>query len=282
MVLLRVHDAEGRLEEWALVLASIGVSSRIESGASGFHLLVADHDYSRAQETLRAFEQENRAEPERPLIEHGASWLGVLIAVALVVFFLLTGDRSGARWFSVGSADAERLLGGQWWRALTALTLHADFAHVLSNAFATLILVGALARALGPGVTSALLLAAGAFGNYATALAHRSHHDSIGASTAVFAAVGALATLSFFSRKRSRLPWRRPWLALAAALALLGLLGTAKGTDVLAHGFGLVFGALFCVPIALLPILRNRIAQAVLSLVSLGVIVAAWELALQS
>jgi membrane associated rhomboid family serine protease len=281
MVLLRVHESKGRLDEWALVLDSAGVPYAIEPGTTGFHLLVSDEDYLRAQETLRAFDRENRVEPEPPVLEYGPSWLGVLVALALLIFFLVTGDRSNARWFTHGSAEAEQLLGGQWWRAVTALTLHADLAHVLSNAFGVLILVGALARAVGPGVAGWVLLGAGALGNGLTALVHRTQHDSIGASTAVFAAVGALATLSFFSRKRSRLPWRRPWLALAAALALLGLLGTAKGTDVLAHAFGLGFGALVAVPVAMLPLLRSRLVQGLLGLLALAALCGAWFLALR-
>jgi membrane associated rhomboid family serine protease len=281
MVLLRVHPAEGRLEEWALVLASIGVSSRIESGETGFHLLVADDDYVRAQEVLRTFEDENKPVPAVPVIEYGPSWLGWFLAVALLAFFIATGDRSGAPWFARGSSDAARVVAGEWWRTVTALTLHADLAHVLSNAFATVILISALARALGPGVSALLLLGAGALGNATTAWVHRSGHDSIGFSTAVFAALGSLAALSFFARQRARLQWRRPWLALAAALALLGLLGTAKGADVLAHGFGMAWGAILAVPLVFARPLRSRIAQALLGTVALAAVLACWHLALR-
>src|SRR4051812_48653252 len=133
MVLLRVHAAEGRLQEWALVLASVGVSSRIESGDTGYHLLVADDDYARAQETLRTFEDENQPAEDAAIVEYGASWLGWFLAAALLAFFVVTGDRSTSDWFARGSSDASRVVAGEWWRVVTALTLHADLAHVLSN-----------------------------------------------------------------------------------------------------------------------------------------------------
>ena len=280
MVLLRVHETASRLEEWALVLASVGVSSRIEPGQATFHLLVADEDHQRAEETLRAFVEENRPAAAEPTGEHGPSWLGWIVAVALVGFFAVTGGRSEAGWFVRGSADAARMLAGEWWRAVTALTLHADLAHVMSNALAAVVLVGALARIVGPGVSALLLVIAGALGNVATALVHRVDHDSVGASTAIFAAIGALAAISFVARRRSRAAWRRPWLALAAALALFGLLGTAKGTDLFAHAFGLLFGALVALPIARLRA-PARALQALLALASLLTISGAWWLALR-
>ena len=106
MVLLRVHPAERRLEEWALVLASMGVSSRIESGETGYHLLVADDDFARAQDALRSFEDENKPVPVVPVVEYGPSLLGWFVALALLAFFVVTGDRSGSPWFARGSADA--------------------------------------------------------------------------------------------------------------------------------------------------------------------------------
>ena len=66
-------------------------------------------------------------------------------------------------------------------------------------------------------------------------------HRSVGASTAVFGAVGILAALSLV---RHRHYLQRRWLLpVAAALALLALLGTeGKNTDLGAHLFGFVSG----------------------------------------
>lgn len=67
------------------------------------------------------------------------------------------------------------------------------------------------------------------------------NHSSIGASTAVFAAVGLLATLNMLHFRQSL--WRRWPLPVAAALGLLALLGTGgENTDVGAHLFGFAAG----------------------------------------
>jgi rhomboid protease GluP len=95
-----------------------------------------------------------------------------VIAALLVGFFAVTGPRGPNVWFDQGSASARLILSGEVWRTVTALTLHADLAHVLSNALACLVFVTAVAWWLGPGVGTWLVLLAGAGGNALTALAH--------------------------------------------------------------------------------------------------------------
>jgi membrane associated rhomboid family serine protease len=121
---------------------------------------------------------------------------------------------------------------------VTALTLHADAAHLLGNAVGCAVFVTAVLRLLGPGLGGWLVLLAGAGGNALNALVHGARHSSIGFSTAVFGAIGILGGLQF-GRKRGQ---RRAWLAIAGALGLLAMLGTSERTDILAHLFGLLVG----------------------------------------
>jgi rhomboid protease GluP len=89
-----------------------------------------------------------------------------------------------------------------------------------------------------------VVLLAGAGGNLANALVHGSAHVSVGASTSVFGAVGMLGGLGLARRGRKKVPRRRAWAPVAAALALLAMLGTGgERVDVLAHLFGFLFGA---------------------------------------
>ena len=125
--------------------------------------------------------------------------------------------------------------------AVTALTLHADAPHVVGNAAASALLVGAASHQLGPGVGLWLILLAGTGGNALTAVAYRTHHDSVGASTALFGAIGILAATRIMSRGRHRAA-RKRWMIVAASLALLALLGTSPDADLLAHLFGLLVG----------------------------------------
>src|SRR5437016_9452621 len=107
----------------------------------------------------------------------------------LIGFFAVTGPRTRhSAWFARGSAATDRIVAGEWWRTVTALTLHADASHLLGNAAASVVLVGAVSRELGPGLGLWLVLLAGAGGNALTAVAHSAHHASVGASTAIFGA----------------------------------------------------------------------------------------------
>src|SRR5262249_58599035 len=108
-----------------------------------------------------------------------AAGLGMAVGLLLIAFFSVTGPRAKHNvWFERGGADAERIVAGQWWRTVTALTLHADAPHVASNATASVVLVGATAYQFGPGVAIWLVLLSGTGGNAPPALAHPTPHDS--------------------------------------------------------------------------------------------------------
>src|SRR5207245_1142953 len=81
-------------------------------------------------------------------------------------------------------------------------------------------------------------LRAGAGGNVLNAVLRGAHHSAVGASTAVFGAIGLLGGLQF-GRKRRR---RGAWLPIAGSLALLAMLGSDREADIVAHLFGLLVG----------------------------------------
>jgi membrane associated rhomboid family serine protease len=124
-----------------------------------------------------------------------------------------------------------------------------------------------------------VLLLAGAGGNALTAAAHGTHHDSVGASTAMFGAIGILGATRVVSRGRRRAA-RRSWMVVAASLALLALLGTSPGSDLLAHLFGLLLGGVL--GLAAAPAMRplRPLVQWALAVAALAVVVGAWLRAL--
>ena len=67
---------------------------------------------------------------------------------------------------------AELIRHGQAFRTITALTLHADAAHLFGNAVATLIFVSAAGRWLGSGLALLATLGAGTLGNLLVALSY--------------------------------------------------------------------------------------------------------------
>ena len=243
---LRVTTDHSLAEEWELALVAQGLSPSLSRTWDGFILSVPEEEVGRALVGLSAYERENppklreRDEPaEPPNLVAGASIAGTL----LLFFFITVAGYPTVQWFERGSADADRILLGELWRTVTALTLHANLAHALSNAIGITLFLGALSTIFGPGLGSALVLLAGAGGNLANALVHGTGHLSVGASTSVFGAVGMLGGLGLARRGRKKVPRRRAWVPVAAALALLAMLGKGgERVDVLAHFFGFLFG----------------------------------------
>jgi len=279
--------------DWALVLASAGIAHQLQALGRGpdrrYVLSTGEGDLPAAARALEAFDDESRG-PDAAARDAAAAWqrpslLGVVVAGLLLAFHLVAGPRDAdvpSRWIAAGSALSDLILRGQWWRAVTAMTLHADLVHLFANVVAALIFVREVGRWLGPGLGAALIVLAGAAANLITAATRGPGHDSLGAATATFAALGIIAGLQVILRFRTGPLRRRAWLPIGAGLALFAMLGVGEHADVRAHIFGLGAG---CVLGAVTPlVLRRRpgpIAQVLLALVSAAVVAASWLLALR-
>jgi membrane associated rhomboid family serine protease len=207
--------------------------------------------------------------------------VGLAFALAVLASHAFAHLLLPAELLERGAADAEQIVRGEWWRAVTALTLHADAAHAGGNALIGGLAVALLAHRLGPAAAAWVTLLAGAVANFTTALIHRSGHVAIGASGAVFGALGALAAAQLGTSRGARRG--RPWLALAASAALLGFLGTSKNSDLLAHAFGmlagLLLGALAAPALRVPP--RRRALQPALAALALLAVAGCWWLMLK-
>jgi rhomboid protease GluP len=276
-----VARRQRQADDWALVLHSQGLAAEVSRAREGWCLETAARDAARARELLAAWERENVREPEPeapPLAPF--PWLAMAaLSGALIGFFAVTGPRAGAsEWFGAGSARAARILAGEWWRGVTALTLHADAGHVLGNALGATLFAGTLWQRFGAGIGLALLVAAGTLGNFANAFWRGAGHSSVGASTAVFAAVGALAADALVQR---RVPRGGRLAPLGAGLGILAMLGTSERADLSAHFFGLASGLLLGLPLAQrLPRPPGLAAQALAGLVAVALVAGAWWRAL--
>src|SRR6202007_2817409 len=92
------------------------------------------------------------------------------------------------------------------------------------------------ARQMGVGTAWFLTVTAAALANLLEGLLGPPEHRAVGASTAVFAALGAMSAYSW--RERFALPqrWARRWGPLVAGVILLGWTGSGGGgADVIAH-----------------------------------------------
>lgn len=284
-----------KIREWALVLQSMSVWHTPRYIPGGWVLLVRDEDYVRASTAIDRYEVENRDWPpprvrERP--RHAPSIVVPLLFAALAVFFLITGPVStNSLWFQRGRAESDLVLGAEPWRALTALTLHADKSHVLGNVISGTIFGAAVQRRLGPGGAALGILTSGVIGNVANAAAHHAMgygvHRSIGASTAVFGAIGILAATQIALDHKHAEGRQRSWMDVVApfvgGLALLGSLGASPQSDLGAHLFGLLGGFVVGLSVSLVlgktrPSPRPWL-QVALGLLTVGLCFGVWRLA---
>ena len=281
---LRITGDHRLADEWELVLLAQGLSPNVRRTPDGVVVSVPEAEVGRALASLSAYDRENPQKPlERVEPIGSGSWVsGIAVGLTLGLFYSITVQwLPASSWFARGAADAERILQGELWRTVTALTLHADVAHVLSNAIAAGLFLSVVNSILGAGIGGALVLLAGAGGNLVNAMLHGSPHVSVGASTAVFGAVGLLGSLGLSRRRRNALSRWRAWLPVAAALALLGMLGSSgQRVDIWAHLFGLLAGAVIGLPFGLVrqPATGFRV-QWTCGMVSLALLVYCWILA---
>jgi membrane associated rhomboid family serine protease len=273
----RPRDAESA----ALVLAAAGIGSHLLRQRHGVTVFVAATEAVRASRELIEYDSENIRRPEQalPSLWEGADAAFAYATLLIVVFVAAGRNMLGLDWETAGYADAGLIRAGEWWRALTALTLHANIEHLASNLFAGGVLGLFLAQRLGPGLAWLAVLIAGGLGNVLNALFEPASHAAIGASTAVFAALGLLATLVW---RRGPSNWARglrAWLPLAAGVMLLAFLGFGgEKTDIGGHVAGFLVGIVGGVALHFADrrIPGGRRAQYAYGFVALALIGAAW------
>lgn len=231
----------------ALVLASSKIPHTVVDDSSSCALVVPAEYSARAMDELRLYDEENPPPVPHPrkIIEYQDPVPGVvayLIVVSLIAW--LAGNSAfGSDWYQLGRVDGTLLRQGEWWRPVTALTLHSGLRHLVGNIlFGTLFGLFA-GRLLGSGLAWFAIVVSGAMGNVLNTLLLESSHRSIGASTAVFAALGLVAGYVWRAKLMSQERWPYRVGPVVGGLALLMYTGTGDAnTDVGAHLMGFLCG----------------------------------------
>ncbi len=235
-----------------LVVLAAGEPYWLLPSPEGFRLLVEAQELEHISRQLSLYDRESvdwpplpiapdrtrRAELATPLV-----WALVLMAI----FWCQTAWPG--RLEASGDLDTQALFGrGEWWRPATALFLHADVGHLAANLLSGIFAFSALLSTIGRRRGWLLLALASVAGNIAAAaMNYPGPYRSLGASTAVFAALGLLTgraiRLERLDPRAGR--WKAVLAPLAAGLALLGLFGAGGiEVDITAHAAGFVAGLL--------------------------------------
>jgi rhomboid protease GluP len=235
--------------DWSLVLASQSIESTIvePSEAPFWQLIVPAGDYEKAVEAIRLFRQENRStgwNRELPWAKEpfhlgafAVCWLLALVhAVASTVWPALTG---------AGAMDTVRVLWGEWWRLFTAVSLHIDLAHLMSNLTLGFVFFGLSMARFGAGWALLAAFLAGALGNVSGIMLYPHPYRGLGASGMVMGALGLLASHSVSLLRRDARSSRLILSGVLAGVFLFTLIGVDPSSDVIGHAGGFVSGLLF-------------------------------------
>ena len=282
-------------QERGLVAAAMELPYWVLREGPDFVLYVEAGSGKMVAEELAKFEAEaaeHREEVKLPeVILPKLNTFPLFVAAWVMSMAWLGQNLAGEAWISRGASLNRAIFHGEWWRLLTALTLHGDLPHFIANLSFGLLFTAFLLPRFGTGVTWLGFVLSGAIGNLLNAsFYHAEPHSTIGASTAVFGALGMLVAWELVDRWR--IPRRRGWwqlvVPLGGGLALLAYLGVGdqreNRVDYMAHLWGFVAGLCLGALLACLRV-RERLpnsAQWLLSTLSVLLPAAAWVCALRA
>ena len=242
-----------RCQEYALVLQAMGIPAALVNEPGESVLIVHPSVAPRAADELSRYVDENDGWPPRDELysnpEAGAYEAATYGLLALLLFFFQKSRALSFDWLREGRAQAGLIQEGEWWRAITALSLHGDLSHVLSNILFGALFSVLLSQVMGAGLAWSSIVFAGALGNYVNAWVQPIEHNSIGASTMVFGALGTLAAFQWRLRKRKSFNAARRFAPLMGGVLMLAFFGFGESTfdrriDYVAHITGFLSGAL--------------------------------------
>lgn len=240
----------------ALVALALGETIRIDHHPTqpGDYNLLADPSAApKITSEITQYTLEAHTPLTPPLLpsnwrHHPAGLLPLLLWATLLTYIFSLQLKNPTLTETFASSSIALITHHQWWRPFTALFLHADTPHLIGNLATGAVLSTLVSKSIGPWKGWALILLSGTIGNTTTSLiTYPESFTSLGASTAVFAALGILSGTGLVENFRENFPhpWLRTLAPVIAGFILLGWLGGAapgSNTDVFGHLFGFIAG----------------------------------------
>ena len=231
----------------ALVLAVAEIPHQVLHEPGGSVIVVPAEFSARAMHEIDLYDEANPpavAKPRR-VVRYQNAVPGIVVYVVTIfgVAWLAGESAFGVNWLRAGRVDGELIRAGEWWRAVTALTLHSGLGHLAGNVVFGVFFGLFAGRLLGSGVAWFAIVLSGVMGNLLNTFLLESTHRSIGASTAVFATLGLLAGYVWRGQLMAQDRWSTRLGPIVGGLALLMFTGTGdENTDIGAHLMGFVCG----------------------------------------
>ena len=234
-----------QIRDDSLVLLSQGIEHRLLRSEEGpFQIFIVPEFEAAARQQLDLYHRENPPKEENPPIPLSFSLQPLWVLLAPVLLTLIDfSDKLNLH--GPGISDAAKVMKGEWWRSLTAQTLHGDMRHLASNLLCGYIVMNMITFRIPLLRLAPFIAAAAAIANICVSATVQTDFRSLGFSSFVFAAIGCLAVIEFRLMPRESHGMLRRFAPLCGAASLAVFLGLGENADILGHAYGFVAG-LFC------------------------------------
>lgn len=283
-----VYESRNRAEcsDRALVLAAVQIPFQVVDDIGSCALVVPAEFSAQAMQQLIQYDDENPPQflpVTQPPVYHNAvpgliAYVVIICAVAAIADFAPWAKD----WYVSGRVDGALIRAGEWWRTITALTLHSGLKHLTGNLVFGIMFGLFAGRLLGSGVAWLAVVLAAATGNAVNTLLLESTHRAVGASTAVFAALGLVAGFVWRGKLMAQDRWPYRVGPIVGGFALLMYTGTGgERTDIGAHLMGFLCGLFAGM---LLTVAREHLSDRRLQLTcgftAIAIIIGCWIIAI--
>ena len=235
--------------EHGLVVLAMGRPYWLVPAAESHRLLVEPQRLEEVQRQLACYDRESVGWPPAPIRDPSADNRIEFFTPLLWAIAMLVVEAAHPHWIEAGAVDRDAIVHRyEVWRVATALALHGDVGHLVSNVFNGILVFSATVSTLGRRRGWTLIAVAGIVDNLASVALHAADpYRSLGASTAVFGAVGLLTgrALRLVAAATHPHRWRALFVPAVAGSTVLALYGAGGvHVDIVAHFTGFVAGTL--------------------------------------
>jgi len=230
-----------------LVLASQKISADFTKNNDSYNIIIKNEDEKIATQSLEKYFAENRIKRVKFIaLGSSLSWKSpailIIMTILCLIHFYSWHNMIHEKLVREYGSSALYILQGEYFRAVTALMLHADIGHLFGNLIGLFVFGTGVLSLTGYGRGILMVLLSGFFGNVTNAYFKKGAFLSIGASTCILGAAGILTALQIAKKKESSMSLIQTFTPFAAGMALLGFLSGGENTDISAHLFGFLWG----------------------------------------
>ncbi len=288
LVVIRSYQYPRQAHEAGLAILASGHSYWVYSSEEGYALAVPREHAQQLRREVEIAEIKNRywPPPSPDLPDKKISKVPTAVAVILLIAtFAAQNEFPFLKELGMNSSMGVAQ-NGEWWRIITAITLHSDISHLSGNLLSISVFGYLCCRYMGSGLAWLLILLAASTANFTNVLLRIDEaFFSLGASTAAFAALGLLTGFPIGTYLRSQEPmttrdWLIPFFGGCVLFAWLG--GGDFPTDVAGHLWSFIYGLALSIIVSWISLytkISKQLQGGLLGLNSI-IIIGAWGLAL--